>query len=372
MPLSTAGSGGYSAADRLGDRRPGGVHAPEQEQPAGHGEHGGDGHVDHPPPAATWSQRWSRRRPRADDEGGGHGERRPGRCPRRGRRAGPTTPDGEAGEHPGGQGDELAAGEARQAGAVRWSSNGCWSLDPPESLLRRGAAARDADRHRPRSSTPFAGMTRIRFEGLRSPALSALARSPVVPRKVHPGGRCRTCRATPRGSVHAGRVLRLLRDPAVIRLRRRRAGPRPGRDQRSVPAARSCAGSSVCSECPSVRPGATGARAWIRMRQDDSSRTDDGGGRRGLPRLEDHRHRLGGAGRGSRAEGPVGGLEAGDRATSRRPSPRTRRRAGPRPSPGRSSRAPCSASRAWSRRRQAAHYYMRSTGELPKALQREV
>ena len=30
----------------------------------------------------------------------------------------PTTADGEAREHPGGQGDELAAGEARQAAAV--------------------------------------------------------------------------------------------------------------------------------------------------------------------------------------------------------------------------------------------------------------
>jgi hypothetical protein len=57
-------------------------------------------------------------------------------------------------------------------------------------------------------------MTRIRFEGLRSPALSALARSPVVAGEATPA----------RGTAHAppawdaGGVLRLLRDPAVVRV----------------------------------------------------------------------------------------------------------------------------------------------------------
>ena len=57
-------------------------------------------------------------------------------------------------------------------------------------------------------------MTRIRFEGLRSPALSALSRSPVVPVKVHPHGPARTWRR----AWEAVAVLRLLRDPAVVRV----------------------------------------------------------------------------------------------------------------------------------------------------------
>jgi hypothetical protein len=87
---------------------------------------------------------------------------------------------------------------------------------PPESVLRRGAAAPEGDPgpFRPRSSTPFAGMTRIRFEGLRLPALSALSRSPVVAGKLHPGGRARTLRAT----WEARAMLRLLRDPALTRV----------------------------------------------------------------------------------------------------------------------------------------------------------
>ncbi len=79
-------------------------------------------------------------------------------------------------------------------------------------------------------------MTRIRFEGLRSPALSALARSPVVAARLHRDLPMRTCRFRGCPSVarvqysggsaqnceagdgHAGRVMRLLRDPAVTRV----------------------------------------------------------------------------------------------------------------------------------------------------------
>lgn len=47
------------------------------------------------------------------------------------------------------------------------------SVQNDERRTREGSAAKV-------NSTPFAGMTQIRFEGLRLPALSALSRSPVV------------------------------------------------------------------------------------------------------------------------------------------------------------------------------------------------
>ena len=67
---------------------------------------------------------------------------------------------------------------------------------------------------RARSSTPFAGANRIRFEGLRSPALSAPGwRSPVVRKTLHLRGRRRPTAV----GCDNGRVL-------LRMLRRRRAG----------------------------------------------------------------------------------------------------------------------------------------------------
>ena len=104
-------------------------------------------------------------------------------------------------------------GGAVEAGACAAAGSGSAVLtESSRIVLRRGAGVGGTPRPpRPRSSTPFAGMTRIRFEGLRSPALSALSRSPVVAAKLHPGGRP----LHPPPAWEAWAMLRLLRDPAV-------------------------------------------------------------------------------------------------------------------------------------------------------------
>ena len=199
------------------------------------------------------------------------------------------------------------------------------SLGPPESVLRRGAgsfAAHAPRCHRPRSSTPFAGMTRIRFEGLRSPALSALSRSPVVAAKLHPGGL--SCTLVDQGAAwEAWAMLRLLRERAVTGavsvtlLVMMVALSAPS----SCPW---CTGCSGCSELSAFRsPAALGVRASVDRsgcpQNDQEARWDRSRGessepaRRCWPRPPPRR--------ACRRPG------SSRRVTTRRPSRRTRRRA---------------------------------------------
>src|SRR4051812_25607058 len=158
--------------------------------------------------------------------------------------------------------------------------------------------------HRPRSSTPFAGMTRIRFEGLRLHPHSQRSRAPLSWLRSY------TRAGSPARLVTGGGVGGLGDAATAPRTRRHGRGVRDaarddGRAQRSLPPSHGALGLRAalsprdCCECAAVV-------RYVRMCRRTIRRC------RGTARVESHRYGVGGARRGRRTEGAVRGLEARD------------------------------------------------------------